>query len=672
MSFCLCPVRFKSSFLALCQPLGIAALLLCLICQAAAGDKEDWLPITSQDLQTKEVPGNPNAAAIQLYYSDLIDDANQSEFIYHRIKILTDKGKERADVEIPAGTGISVKDLKARTIRPDGSIVDFTGKPFDKTLVKAHGFKVLMKTFTLPEVEVGSIIEYKYRLQFEETLTSDDWILQHDLFTVKESFSFKPYAMTGRRIAWVDLHVTQEQKPHETKSGGVELELQNVKAFESEDYMPPEDNYKPSVHFFYLSSDIKAGPGEQTVDSYWQLVGKLSSEYIEHFIGNSKDARQAAAEAIGSETDPEKKLRKLYARAQQIRNLSYERQRTEKEKKKENIKENEGVGEIMRRGYGDRGDIVATFVAMARAAGFEASMLLVSDRSKEFFSKEVLSPRQLGHQIADVKLNGQDVYLDPGTKYCPYGLLPWKQTSTAALKPEKKNSTFIAIPAFNYDKAVTRRSATAIVNSDGSLKAVIQLQFEGLEALERRLEAVDKDEAGRKQDLEDELKDILPSGADVKLTDVQGWETADQPLVARFSVEIPGYASTAGKRLLVPSYLFQLKHKDAFSHADRKYPVYFPFTFAELDAINIKFPDGYGVEGNPSNQTADLPYTHYQFSSKLNGTQLEIQRALFVNGLFFDVNKYSEVKDFFGKVQAGDEQQAVLRMGGSNSAAKSN
>jgi len=38
--------------------------------------------------------------------------------------------------------------------------------------------------------------------------------------------------------------------------------------------------------------------------------------------------------------------------------------------------------------------------------------------------------------------------------------------------------------------------------------------------------------------------------------------------------------------------------------------------------------------------------------------------VLLFNGIYFDVSKYSELKSFFNKVQAGDEQQAVLRAGG--------
>jgi len=51
--------------------------VICLIFSslAFAQQKEDWLPITAKDQQINEVPGNPGAAAIQLYYADYIDDS---------------------------------------------------------------------------------------------------------------------------------------------------------------------------------------------------------------------------------------------------------------------------------------------------------------------------------------------------------------------------------------------------------------------------------------------------------------------------------------------------------------------------------------------------------------------------------------------------------------------
>jgi Domain of Unknown Function with PDB structure (DUF3857) len=637
--------------------------------------KHDWLPITQEDLAVKEVPGDAGAPAIQLYYANFIDDTQQNEFVYQRIKILNEKGKKWADVEIPTANFLYIRDLKARTIRPDGSIVEFTGKPFEKTILKGRGIKFLVKSFTLPEAAVGSIVEYKYTVHYEDTLTSDNWILQHDLFTVKEEFYFKPYGgqlagddfEMGSRIAWVSLHIGKGQEPKMVRdSGEAELQIQNMAAFQAEEYMPPENNYKPSVSFFYVAPDTK------NVDKYWENVGKKSYGTIEHFIGDHKEVREASLNAIGSETDPEKKLRKLYARAQEIRNLSYERERSAEERKKEQIKENGGIAEVVKRGYGDRWDIVRLFVGMARAAGFDASILRVSKRKDQFFVKEVLSSRQLNSEIAVVKLNGKDVYLDPGTKYCPYGLLHWERTSTAALRPDKKSPTFVMVPAAQQDKAVTRRTVKAALTEDGLLKGDVEIKFQGMEALERRLNAMDLDEAGKKKDLEDELKTLLPAGAVVNLKDVKGWQETDEPLVANFNIEIPAYASVAGKRLLVPTYLFQVKQKDAFSHAERQYPVYFPYAFAESDVIILKFPAGFSPEGTPQNQDVSAPYARYQNVGQFESGQLVTKRVLLFNGIFFPMNQYSELKNFFSKVQAGDEQQAVLRVGGSTSAQKGN
>ncbi|HEY6251504.1 MAG TPA: transglutaminase domain-containing protein, partial [Candidatus Angelobacter sp.] len=395
-------------------------------------------------------------------------------------------------------------------------------------------------------------------------------------------------------------------------------------------------------------------------------------EFFERFMGDHKETKQAALEAMGSETDPEKKLRKLYARAQQIRNLSYERERSREEREKEKLKPNEGVVEILKRGYGDKWDIVLAFVAMARAAGFEASVLAVSNREKEFFYKEVLSSRQLDSLIADVKLNGKDVYLDPGTKFCPFGLIRWMRTSTQALRPDKKTPTLVTVPSATVEKAVTRRLVNATLDADGALKADLVVKYEGTEALERRLAAVGTDDAGKKKQLEDEVKSWLSDAAVVKMLDAQGWEGSEEPLSAHFSIEVAGYASSAGKRIVVPSYLFRVKQKDAFVHADRKYPVYFPYAFAELDTINIAFPGDHTLESSPQNQEAKLPYASYRIGVKFQGNHLVMQRTLALNGIYFPVTNYSEVKDFFNKVQVGDEQQAVLHGGGTTSAQKGN
>src|SRR5262249_10641077 len=153
-----------------------------------------------------------------------------------------------------------------------------------------------------------------------------------------------------------------------------------------------------------------------------------------------------------------------------------------------------------------------------------------------------------------------------------------------ALRTDKNGGTIVETPPPIPARAVLIRKAALNLSGDGALRGDINVEYKTGEALERRLDALQTDAAGRTRDLEDEVKDWLPRDAVVKLTASQGWESTDDSLTAQFHVEVPDYASFAGKRVLLPSLLFQPRQKFSLTGENRKYPVYYPFAFAELDS----------------------------------------------------------------------------------------
>ena len=162
-------------------------------------DKESpsgWLPITQQDFSVNEVPNDPGADAIQLYMSYYKDDDARFISVYKRIRILRESGLKRADVEVPIEPGQSLKELAGRTIHPDQKIADFTGKPFERVIIKGRGIKFVAQVFTLPDVTVGSIIEYRYTIALPPHVVSpiSAWPMQGDLFTLKEDLSFPRFS----------------------------------------------------------------------------------------------------------------------------------------------------------------------------------------------------------------------------------------------------------------------------------------------------------------------------------------------------------------------------------------------------------------------------------------------------------------------------------------------
>ncbi|HEY6249797.1 MAG TPA: DUF3857 domain-containing protein [Candidatus Angelobacter sp.] len=623
---------------------------------------EEWLPVTARDLEMKDVPGDPGAAAVQLYYADFRDDVRESEFIYKRIKVLGERGKDYANVEIEVPQHYSIGDLQARTVHPDGTILEFRGKPFDKLVVRYRGEQIVAKAFTMPDVTVGSIVEYKYRLTWSTYFHDPMWTVQHELYTVKESFWLRRY--TGpletrhisdqTRLSYVTSNMPAGAVPKDT-GPGVELQLQNVPAFRPERYMPPEMNFKAQVQFFYGGREI------ESPELFWRDLGLDWYAKAEHFIGNHQELKTAAGQIIGAETDPEKKLRKLYARAQQTRNLNYESERSRAEGWQEALKPNENVVDVFTRDYGWRNEIAELFAALARSAGFQADLLRVSSRRDRVFDPKLLSENQLAAEIVRVNLNGADLFLDPGSRFCPFGLIAWTYTSVPALQLDKNGGSFVVVPTATADKSVIRRNADATLSADGELRGEITIEFKGNEGLRRRLDALQTDQTGRRQTMEDDLESWLPPGSVVELKDVQGWDSSEEPLVAHFAFQSSGFATPAGKRLLFPASLFRSKQMEAFTSSERRYPVYFPYTFEEIDKVTLHLPADYSPPAAlPSGQDVHLPSSRFITTRSASNGQLFLTRALVVNSIYFQPDKYAALKSFFNKLRAADEEQVVL------------
>jgi hypothetical protein len=402
-------------------------------CPVAVRASDGLPPISPEELKMTSEPLAPGAPAIILYRQvDRDDNGHTShEDNFERIKILTEEGRKYADVEIPfIKGGNDVVHLHARTIRSDGSVADFDGKVFEKTIAKARGLKYLAKTFTLPDVQVGSIIEYSFTYDFKEyELYESNWILSQELFTKTAKFSLKPYHGSLENpftVSWRPRLPPGTTPPHEGPDHIIRMEARNVAAFQVEDFMPPENELKARVDFVYSDESF-----EPDFDKYWKKVGRKLNGQVEGFVGKRKPMEDALAQIVSPSDSSDVKLRKIYERVQQFRNTSYEFKKTDQEEKRENEKEPANVEEVWKRGYASGNNLDWLFLGLVRAAGFEAYAVYVSDRRNYFFSPKSMDRRKLDAKVVLVKVNGKDVYFDPGAAFTPFGLLEWPETGVA-------------------------------------------------------------------------------------------------------------------------------------------------------------------------------------------------------------------------------------------------
>jgi len=642
--------------------LAVASVVCWPFLSVSAGD--EWQPIDPADLKMTLEPKAPGAPAIYLYRQVDRTDARRAstEYNYIRIKILNEEGRRFANVEIPyrkEDAGVNISNIRARAIRPDGTIENFNGQIFEKTIEKTKGVKTLAKTFTLPNVQVGSIVEYHWNYDFADNyIFNSHWVISSELFTRLAKFSLKPFEEWAVRWAWPAGLPSGTEPPKQDADKIVRLVAKDVPAFEVEDYMPPENELKFRVLFIYSQDSFESDPVK-----YWRNYGKKQNDRLESFVSKHKELEAAVSQMVSPSDPPDVKLRKIYSGVQQIRNLSYEPRKSEQEVKRDKEKKIENAADLLKAGYGSGYDITWLFVGLARAAGFEVSGALVSTRNDYFFNEKRMNSAELNSNIAIVKIGTKEIFCDPGAAFVPYGLLPWPETAVKGLKLNRDGGTWIETPLPESADSIVKHTANFKLTGEGDLQGTVSLSFTGLEAISRRQRYHNQDEEARKKYLEELMKDYVPAASEVDLTKQPDWAGSESPLVAEFNVKIPGWISSAGHRALLPMGFFSAGEKHMFEHAERINAVYFAFPFRKLDDVTIELPPDWKVDSVPKDQDQDAKAAEYTLKIEQKAGTLHITRLIRSDLIMVPQTAYSSLRGFYQAVKSGDEEQIVLLPG---------
>jgi hypothetical protein len=625
-------------------------------------------------------PEVPGAAAVYLFREEITDDHLHMWSRYARIKVLTEAGKEFANVELKAfnsseNGGYTIRGIAGRTIHPDGTIIPFTGKPFDKLIEKGQGYKEMAKVFTLPDVEVGSIIEYRYEWSYDDNLIfHPSWYVQSDLFTRKAHYLWRPTnddvitkdekgEQRSSRIAWTPIlpkgyEVKQSRLPpssgYDAGQATLELNIQDVPPAPDEEYMPPIESLTYRVLFYFMA--------DTSMTEFWKNEGKRWSQVRDKFIGPDAKVKAAVNDLVAPTDTQEQKLRKLYAAVMKLDNTSYNRVRSAAEDKAQGLGEAKNTDDVWERKRGNDDQIAQLFVAMARAAGMKAYVMGVTDRDRSVFLTSYLNLGQMDDDIAIVNVDGKEQYFDPGQRYCPYGQLAWKHTLAQGLRQVDGGTAVLGgTPGTSYKDSRTDRIADLTMDEHGEATGTVTMTYRGAPALRWRQVYLRGDATSLNRDLQTAMERLMPGGMDVKVKSIEKLEEYEEPLVVKYDVK-GQIASSTGKRLLVPNDIFEANEKPAFPHEKRELPVYFDYASSLLDAVRVTFPATLGVESVPASDQMPFQKTAaYALQVQSAGNSVTVHRSLLIGDIIFDVSQFPDLRAFYSKFETKDQEPVVLK-----------
>ncbi len=409
-------------------------LLFAVMPISTSAQFKEWKPVAPPELQLSKSQVEPDADAEALLWDVYVADEDNGGDMktvlrhYVKIKIFNERGREafsKIDIQYGKidgiGLNIQIKDIAARTTKQDGTVIELkTSDIFERDIVKGSGVKLKAKSFAVPGIETGAVIEYRWkeirgavsfyqRLQFAREIP-----VQHVRYHIKP-VPHPEYGMNGQPFNVSNSPFAKE------KDGYYMTEVKNVPSFREEPRMPPEYSIRPWLLLFYTKD------GKIEADKYWREYGKKAYDSHKGLMKASDEVKKATADAVGAETDPEKKIEKIFHYVRSTIKNPYDDRLNLSSDELKKVKDNKNPSDTLKRGQGDWHDINMLFAAMATAAGFEARTANLPRRSDVLFPKWFTDDYFMGTENVAVKVADSWRFYDPSSRYTTFGMLSWEE-----------------------------------------------------------------------------------------------------------------------------------------------------------------------------------------------------------------------------------------------------
>ncbi|QQS40470.1 MAG: DUF3857 domain-containing protein [Acidobacteriota bacterium] len=655
-------------------------LALLLFAAVASAQANGWRPVSPEEFSSNTALVEKNADAEVIFWDVRVEDqyvpktgfrTNLDHYI--RIKIFSDRGREdNAKVEIPYGNltsldaRVEISEIAARTTKRDGTIINLKQEDiFDQEVVSGAGISLQTKSFVIPGIEAGSVVEYRWREVRRDSLTFFERLqVARDVPIREVKYYLKPVSAPGFNLSMRVRAFNTTAEAVKEAGGFYSLTFYDVPAYVEEPFMPPEDAVRPWLLVYYAGSEMS---NDVPRSQYWGRVNLRTLESHRSTFKKRKSISKTTERVVGDATSPVEKLRRIYAYCNKsIRNLSDDALGLSREEREE-LKENKNASDTLKRRQGYSYEINHLFLAMARAAGFDARLAMSSSRTNPTFDKSFLSAFLLDSEIVAVKLDGEWKYFDPSLQHLPFGMLSWELEGQEVLIADEDTPEWNRIPASRPERSRVTRTLRLRLDADGGISGTADIEFTGhsAAAIAETLDNMTPEE--REAEAKEYAVSRIGSSAAVNRVTIENLREPEKPLVYRFDFTVPDYCESSSRRLFLRPNVFSSDTKPVFTSGSRRNDIFFRYAWSEKDTVQIEIPEGFEIEtaGDPVS-VADAGHTG-SYSGRIgfdaSSRTLTYSRTFSFGQsgkLQFEATSYSRLKDLFDGVHSADQKAVTL------------
>lgn len=623
------------------------------------GDVPGFGKVEKADLELKICDFDDKAEAVVLFdvgelYFDLSSMASTMQFERHvRIKILKTKGKDQADIRLPYFSYRNIeyiKNLTAQTYNLDASGNIVTTKVEKKLIYEKPIDKYRTEqVFTFPDVQAGSIIEYKW-LQVCTSFSLENWYFQQEI-PVKYS-RYRVDFPSEIEVYASPLCVLPYESKKDSKGTRViqTYSMKNIPALRDEPYISCDKDYLQRIDLRLQA--INWPTYRQNMVKTWPQQIKILMEDEDFGVQLKRNIPRTTDldEQLKKVTDPYRKMVTIH---------EYVRKNMEWNGYK-NIWALNGVKAAWKDKKGTSGEINLILVNLLKDADLQAHAILVSTREHGVVASSVADVSQFDKVMAYVEI-GEKVYvLDATEKNTPSGLIPMDVMFSEGLVIEKPETFEWGWRPLWNDRTMMKNTLVmrADIKEDGMMNGSASMFSYDYDRIQRVEDA--------RKDKTKFLEKYFQTNQSVKV-DSLSFENLDDdtlPFIQKVQFNLP--ISASGDYKYFSTNLFTRLEKNPFVADSRFSDVFFGVNQSYNIVANITIPEGYAFETLPKNMKMIMPDTSIAITRRLavEGNQISVRVGLEFKKPFFTVQEYPDFKEFYKQLFAVLSEQITIKKKG--------
>ena len=640
-------------------------LLLTLIVLTQAVYAQDiepnlkWGKPTDQELQMTEYPDDKDADAVVLFHNTDVYYAfiNGNFKVYYgiktRLKVLKPEGKRVADKKIVFQENESsrlrkesVTGLKAAAYNMENGKLVKTKMEHSMMNEERIDKNQKQLKFSVPQVKVGTVIEYEYRIESDYFYNIRDWYAQGDIpvlythyeLSIPEWFNFNIEETGSQRMeAKTDNSPMTLYFDGETENITCNVSSftgRKLPALKDDDFLWCAEDYGNKVTAELAGIYIPGAVHKNYTTTWTDIDNQLMDD--DEFGGRLKNSSPLKADIIAAGIPKITDVNERFAAVWQLL--------------KSKVRWNgdyafwgKSASKILKDGTGSNADINFLLINMLHDAGIKASPVVMRSRDLGILPLSHSSLKYLNTFVVAIQTSDSTMtYFDSSAEDGYLNVLPANLLVNRARLVKK------GVPGewINLQTSARGRDVVSIhaqLNTDGLLQGTISSRlYEESAAKLRRTWRNAKDSTEQINKIQEREGIEIKTYQTSSRTDFS--PTMDERMTFTKQCDAVGDIIYLNPLVSVPL------NESPFTAAERSLPIEFPYKQSEIINTTIILPEGYTVEEVPKPTMLKFDGISVRIASILNGNQLCTQFKYNIEKTFFTAADYQELKAFFDRL----------------------